>query len=236
MFGRQKAACTLYRQLNPNEYSIAHILMYYSYTTPIAALSQFEFNPLYNPMNNRKIPMMTRKERYTLARYFPAAQFPIILLCVLLLVLSVSLGLYTPKGKGQCCGLNFDADIPIFVGLVLLGATLFNRLPIGLIRRRGVADRQIYCLKQISQKANAGWVQPVATLVLIFGTAELTLLSVKWFGMNAWVLIYRSEMYSYFASVILPAYIAMLATRYAVLTRYARKGHRVKTVRKQGGK
>ena len=210
--------------------------MYYSYTTPIAALSQFEFNPLYHPMNNRKIPMMTRKERYTLARYFPAAQLSIILLCVLLLVLSVSLGLYTPKGKGQCCGLNFDADIPIFVGLVLLGATLFNRLPIGLLRRRGMADRQIYCLKQISQKANAGWVQPVATLVLIFGTAELTLLSVKWFGMNAWVLIYRSEMYSYFAAVILPAYIAMLATRYAVLTRYARKGRRVKTVRKQGGR
>lgn len=210
--------------------------MYYSYTTPIAALSQFEFNPLYNPMNNRKIPMMTRKERYTFARYFPAAQLSVILLCVLLLVLPVSLGLYTPKGKGQGGGLNFDADIPIFVGLVLLYATLSNRLPIGLLRRRGVADRQIYRLKQISQKANAGWVQLAATLVLIFGTAELTLLSVKWFGRNAWVLVYRSEMYSYFASVILPAHIAMLATRYAVLTRYARKGHRVKTVRKQGEK
>ena len=210
--------------------------MYYSYTTPTATLSQFEFNPLYNPMNNRKIPMMTRKERYTLARYFPAAQLSVILLCVLLLVLPVSLGLYTPKGKGQGGGLNFDADIPIFVGLVLLYATLSNRLPIGLLRRRGVADRQIYRLKQISQKANAGWVQLAATLVLIFGTAELTLLSVKWFGRNAWVLVYRSEMYSYFASVILPAHIAMLATRYAVLTRYARKGHRVKTVRKQGGR
>lgn len=210
--------------------------MYYSYTTPIAALSQFEFNPLYHPMNNRKIPMMTRKERYTLARYFPAAQLSIILLCVLLLVLPVSLGLYTPKGKGQGGGLSFDADIPVLVGLVLLGATLFNRLPIGLLRRRGVADRQIYRLKQISQKANARWVQLAATLVLIFGTAELTLLSVKWFGRNAWVLVYRSEMYSYFASVILPAHIAMLATRYAVLTRYARKGHRVKTVRKQGEK
>ena len=210
--------------------------MYYSYTTPIAALSQFEFNPLYNPMNNRKIPMMTRKERYTLARYFPAAQLSIILLCVLLLVLPVSLGLYTPKGKGQGGGLSFDADIPVFVGLVLLGATLFNRLPIGLLRRRGVADRQIYRLKQISQKANAGWVQLAATLVLIFGTAELTLLSVKWFGRNAWVLVYRSEMYGYFAAAILPAYIAMLATRYAVLTRYARKGRRVRTVIKQGGR
>ncbi|WP_311420676.1 hypothetical protein [Kingella denitrificans] len=210
--------------------------MYYSYTTPIAALSQFEFNPLYNPMNNRKIPMMTRKERYTFARYFPAAQLSVILLCVLLLVLPVSLGLYTPKGKGQGGGLNFDADIPIFVGLVLLYATLSNRLPIGLLRRRGVADRQIYRLKQISQKANAGWVQLAATLVLIFGTAELTLLSVKWFGRNAWVLVYRSEMYGYFAAAILPAYIAMLATRYAVLTWYARKGRCVKTVRKQGGR
>lgn len=187
-------------------------------------------------MNNRKILMPTRKERYTLARYFPAAQLSVILLCVLLLVLSVSLGLYTPKGKGQGGGLNFDADIPIFVGLVLLCATLFNRLPIGLLRRRGVADRRIYRLKQISQKANAGWVQLAATLVLIFGTAELTLLSVKWFGRNAWVQIYRSEMYSYFASAILPLYIAMLATRYAVLTWYARKGRRAKTVRKQGGR
>ena len=163
--------------------------------------------------------MMTRKERYTLARYFPAAQLSVILLCVLLLVLSVSLGLYMPKGKGQGGGLNFDVDIPVFVGL---------------LRRRGVADRQIYRLKQISQKANAGWVQLAATLVLIFGTAELTLLSVKWFGRNAWVLIYRSEMYSYFISAILPLYIAMLATRYAVLTWYARKGRCVKTVRKQG--
>ena len=162
--------------------------------------------------------MPTRKERYTLARYFPAAQLFIILLCVLLLVLPVSLGLYTPKGKGQGGGLSFDADIPVLAGLVLLGATLFNRLPIGLLRRRG----------------NAGWVQLAATLVLIFGTAELTLLSVKWFGRNAWVLVYRSEMYGYFAAVILPVYIAILATRYAVLTRYARKGHRVKTVRKQG--
>lgn len=187
-------------------------------------------------MNNRKILMPTRKERYTLARYFPAAQLSVILLCVLLLVLSVSLGLYTPKGKGQGGGLNFGADIPIFVGLVLLCATLFNRLPIGLLRRRGVADRRIYRLKQISQKANAGWVQLAATLVLIFGTAELTLLSVKWFGRNAWVLIYRSEMYSYFVSAILPLYIAMLATRYAVLTWYARKGRRAKTVRKQGGR
>lgn len=210
--------------------------MDYPHITPIAALPRFEFNPLYNPMNNRKIPMMTRKERYTLARYFPAAQLSIILLCVLLLVLPVSLGLYTPKGKGQGGGLNFDVDIPVFVGLVLLCVTLFNRLPIGLLRRRGVADRQIYRLKQISQKANAGWVQLAATLVLIFGTAELTLLSVKWFGRNAWVQIYRSEMYSYFASAILPVYIAMLATRYAVLTRYARKGRRVKTVRKQGGR
>ena len=210
--------------------------MDYPHITPIAALSQFEFNPLYNPMNNRKIPMMTRKERYTLARYFPAAQLFIILLCVLLLVLPVSLGLYTPKGKGQGGGLSFDADIPVLAGLVLLGATLFNRLPIGLLRRRGVADRQIYRLKQISQKANAGWVQPVATLVLIFGTAGLTLLSVKWFGRNAWVLVYRSEMYGYFAAAILPAYIAMLATRYAVLTWYARKGRCVKTVRKQGGR
>ena len=187
-------------------------------------------------MNNRKILMPTRKERYILARYFPAAQLSVILLCVLLLVLSVSLGLYTPKGKGQGGGLNFDADIPIFVGLVLLCATLFNRLPIGLLRRRGVADRRIYRLKQISQKANAGWVQLAATLVLIFGTAELTLLSVKWFGRNAWVLIYRSEMYSNFVSAILPLYIAMLATRYAVLTWYARKGRRAKTVRKQGGR
>ena len=210
--------------------------MDYPHITPIAALPRFEFNPPYQPMNNRKILMPTRKERYILARYFPAAQLSVILLCVLLLVLSVSLGLYTPKGKGQCCGLNFDADIPIFVGLVLLGTTLFNRLPIGLLRRRGVADRQIYRLKQISQKANAGWVQLAATLVLIFGTAELTLLSVKWFGRNAWVLVYRSEMYSYFASAILPAYIAILATRYAVLTWYARKGHRAKTVRKQGGR
>ena len=141
-----------------------------------------------------------------------------------------------PKGKGQGGGLNFDVDIPVFVGLVLLCVTLFNRLPIGLLRRRGVADRQIYRLKQISQKANAGWVQLAATLVLIFGTAELTLLSVKWFGRNAWVQIYRSEMYSYFASVILPVYIAMLATRYAVLTWYARKGCCVKTVQKQGGR
>ena len=180
--------------------------------------------------------MPTRKERYTLARYFPAAQLSVILLCVLLLVLSVSLGLYMPKGKGQGGGLNFDVDIPVFVGLVLLYATLSNRLPIGLLRRRGVADRQIYRLKQISQKANAGWVQLAATLVLIFGTAELTLLSVKWFGRNAWVQIYRSEMYSYFASAILPVYIAMLATRYAVLTWYARKGRCVKTVRKQGGR
>ena len=210
--------------------------MDYPHITPIAALPRFEFNPPYQPMNNRKILMPTRKERYTLARYFPAAQLSVILLCVLLLVLSVSLGLYTPKGKGQGGGLNFGADIPIFVGLVLLCATLFNRLPIGLLRRRGVADRRIYRLKQISQKANAGWVQLAATLVLIFGTAELTLLSVKWFGRNAWVLIYRSEMYSYFVSAILPLYIAMLATRYAVLTWYARKGRRAKTVRKQGGR
>ena len=210
--------------------------MDYPHITPIAALPRFEFNPPYQPMNNRKILMPTRKERYTLARYFPAAQLSVILLCVLLLVLSVSLGLYTPKGKGQGGGLNFDADIPIFVGLVLLCATLFNRLPIGLLRRRGVADRRIYRLKQISQKANAGWVQRAATLVLIFGTAELTLLSVKWFGRNAWVLIYRSEMYSNFVSAILPLYIAMLATRYAVLTWYARKGRCVKTVRKQGGR
>ena len=179
--------------------------------------------------------MPIRKERYTLARYFPAAQLSVILLCVLLLVLPVSLGLYTPKGKGQG-GLSFDADIPVLVGLILLGATLFNRLPIGLLRRRGVADRQIYRLKQISQKANAGWVQLAATLVLIFGMAELTLLSVKWFGRNAWVLVYRSEMYGYFAAAILPVYIAMLATRYAVLTRYARKGRCVKTIRKQGEK
>ena len=137
--------------------------MDYPHTAPIAALSRFEFNPLYHPMNNRKILMPTRKERYTLARYFPAAQLSVILLCVLLLVLSVSLGLYTPKGKGQGGGLNFGADIPIFVGLVLLCATLFNRLPIGLLRRRGVADRRIYRLKQISQKANAGWVQLAAT-------------------------------------------------------------------------
>ena len=210
--------------------------MDYPHITPIAASPRFEFNPPYQPMNNRKILMPTRKERYTLARYFPAAQLSVILLCVLLLVLSVSLGLYTPKGKGQGGGLNFGADIPIFVGLVLLCATLFNRLPIGLLRRRGVADRRIYRLKQISQKANAGWVQLAATLVLIFGTAELTLLSVKWFGRNAWVLIYRSEMYSYFVSAILPLYIAMLATRYAVLTWYARKGRRAKTVRKQGGR
>ena len=210
--------------------------MDYPHITPIAALPWFEFNPPYQPMNNRKILMPTRKERYTLARYFPAAQLSVILLCVLLLVLSVSLGLYMPKGRGQGGGLNFDVDIPVFVGLVLLCVTLFNRLPIGLLRRRGVADRQIYRLKQISQKANAGWVQLAATLVLIFGTAELTLLSVKWFGRNAWVLIYRSEMYSYFASAILPVYIAMLATRYAVLTWYARKGRCVKTVRKQGGR
>ena len=210
--------------------------MDYPHTAPFAALPGFEFNPPYLTMNNRKILMPTRKERYTLARYFPAAQLSVILLCVLLLVLSVSLGLYTPKGKGQGGGLNFGADIPIFVGLVLLCATLFNRLPIGLLRRRGVADRRIYRLKQISQKANAGWVQLAATLVLIFGTAELTLLSVKWFGRNAWVLIYRSEMYSYFVSAILPLYIAMLATRYAVLTWYARKGRRAKTVRKQGGR
>ena len=210
--------------------------MDYLHTAPIAALPRFEFNPPYQPMNNRKILMPTRKERYTLARYFPAAQLSVILLCVLLLVLSVSLGLYMPKGKGQGGGLNFDVDIPVFVGLVLLCVTLFNRLPIGQQRRRGVADRQIYRLKQISQKANAGWVQLAATLVLIFGTAELTLLSVKWFGRNAWVQIYRSEMYSYFASVILPVYIAMLATRYAVLTWYARKGRRAKTVRKQGGR
>lgn len=210
--------------------------MDYPHITPIAALPRFEFNLLYHPMNNRKILMPTRKERYILARYFLAAQLSVILLCVLLLVLSVSLGLYMPKGKGQGGGLNFDVDIPVFVGLVLLCATLFNRLPIGLLRRRGVADRQIYRLKQISQKANAGWVQLAATLVLIFGTAELTLLSVKWFGRNAWVQIYRSEMYSYFASAILPVYIAMLATRYAVLTWYARKGRRTKTVRKQGGR
>lgn len=210
--------------------------MDYPHITPIAALPRFEFNPPYQPMNNRKILMPTRKERYTLARYFPAAQLSVILLCVLLLVLSVSLGLYMPKGKGQGGGLNFDVDIPIFVGLVLLCVTLFNRLPIGLLRRRSVADRQIYRLKQISQKANAGWVQLAATLVLIFGTAELTLLSIKWFGRNAWVQIYRSEMYSYFASAILPVYIAMLATRYAVLTWYARKGRCVKTVRKQGGR
>ena len=210
--------------------------MDYPNTASIAAFPRFEFNPPYHPMNNRKILMPTRKERYILARYFPAAQLSVILLCVLLLVLSVSLGLYTPKGKGQGGGLNFDVDIPVLAGLVLLGATLFNRLPIGLLRRRGVADRQIYRLKQISQKANAGWVQLAATLVLIFGTAELTLLSVKWFGRNAWVLIYRSEMYGYFASAILPVYIAMLATRYAVLTRYARKGRCVKTVRKQGGR
>lgn len=210
--------------------------MDYPNTASIAALPWFEFNLLYHPMNNRKILMLTRKERYTLARYFPAAQLSVILLCVLLLVLSVSLGLYMPKGKGQGGGLNFDVDIPVFVGLVLLCATLFNRLPIGLLRRRGVADRRIYRLKQISQKANAGWVQLAATLVLIFGTAELTLLSVKWFGRNAWVLIYRSEMYSYFVSAILPLYIAMLATRYAILTWYARKGRRAKTVRKQGGR
>lgn len=210
--------------------------MDYPHTASIAALPRFEFNPPYQPMNNRKILMPTRKERYTLARYFPAAQLSVILLCVLLLVLSVSLGLYMPKGKGQGGGLNFDVDIPIFVGLVLLCATLLNRLPIGLLRRRGVADRRIYRLKQISQKANAGWVQLAATLVLIFGTAELTLLSVKCFGRNAWVQIYRSEMYSYFASAILPVYIAMLATRYAVLTWYARKGRCVKTVRKQGGR
>ena len=132
--------------------------------------------------------------------------------------------------------MDWDGDILIFIVLLFLCATLFNRLPIGLLRRRGVADRQIYRLKQISQKANAGWVQLAATLVLIFGTAELTLLSVKWFGRNAWVLIYRSEMYGYFAAAILPVYIAILATRYAVLTRYARKGRRVKTVRKQGGR
>ena len=210
--------------------------MDYPHTASIAALPRFEFNPPYQPMNNRKILMPTRKERYTLARYFPAAQLSVILLCVLLLVLSVSLGLYMPKGTWQGGGLNFDVDIPIFVGLVLLCATLLNRLPIGLLRRRGVADRRIYRLKQISQKANAGWVQLAATLVLIFGTAELTLLSVKCFGRNAWVQIYRSEMYSYFASAILPVYIAMLATRYAVLTWYARKGRCVKTVRKQGGR
>ena len=80
--------------------------------------------------------------------------------------------------------MDWDGDILIFIVLLFLCATLFNRLPIGLLRRRGVADRQIYRLKQISQKANAGWVQLAATLVLIFGTAELTLLSVKWFGRN----------------------------------------------------
>ena len=49
--------------------------MDYPHITPIAALSRFEFNPLYHPMNNRKMLMPTRKERYTLARYFPQPDF-----------------------------------------------------------------------------------------------------------------------------------------------------------------
>lgn len=166
--------------------------------------------------------------RYTLAKWLNAAQFITFLSCLLILYLLVASGIYTPQGRN---GDFFGIDLLLSAGLMLLGFWLYFNAPVWLLRRKGLSDRKIYRLQQISTLAVTGWIgsRLVAWLYVAFilGTllsiVGLTTLSAKFFPNNTWLSIMQNDFYRAFIVAACPTMFCQTLIGHIALSRIRKK-------------